>query len=162
MKFNDMARYVIDRGLAREINKKEALDIARKNEEEGLVLQGQNAKRPGFICSCCGCCCGVIRNLKEFPNIAKFLQPRYHAEIDPELCIGCGTCIERCQLDAIKSRKEKSKVNLKRCIGCGNCIAVCPEEAITLIKKDKVDEPPENEEQMFEKILEAKMKMKGK
>jgi len=65
-------------------------------------------------------------------------------------------------MDAIKSRKEISKVNIKKCIGCGNCVAVCPEEAITLIKKDKVDEPPENEEQMFEKILEAKMKMKGK
>ena len=36
------------------------------------------------------------------------------------------------------------------------------EEAIKLVKRDKVGEPPENEEQMFEKILEAKMKIKGK
>ena len=162
MGFGDLAELYINEGWGRGISKEEALEVLRKNEEEGLVLQGQNAKRPGFICSCCGCCCGILSTLKEFPNIAKFLQPRYHAEIDPELCIGCGTCIERCQLDAIKSRKEKSKVNIKKCIGCGNCVAVCPEEAITLIKKDKVDEPPENEEQMFEKILEAKMKMKGK
>ena len=160
--FGDLAQMVIDEGWGQSISKEQALDLLRKNEEEGLVLQGQNAQRPGFICSCCGCCCGVLRNLKEFPNIAQFLKPRYHAEIDPELCVGCGTCIDRCQLDAIKSRKEISKVNIKRCIGCGNCIVVCPEEAIKLIKRDKVDEPPENEEQMFEKILEAKMKIKGK
>jgi len=162
MGFGDFAQMYINEGWGRAMSKEEALEVLRKNEEEGLVLQGMNAKRPGFICSCCGCCCGVLSTLKEFPNVAQFLHPRYNAQIDPELCVGCETCIDRCQLDAIKSRKEISKVNIKRCIGCGNCVAVCPEEAITLIKRDKVDEPPENEEQMFEKILEAKIKMKGK
>jgi ferredoxin len=162
MGFGDFAQMYINEGWGRGINKKEALDVLRKNEEEGLVLQGENAKRPGFICSCCGCCCGVLSNLKEFPNIVQFLHPRYNAQIDPKLCIGCGTCIDRCQLDAIKTRKEISKVNIKRCIGCGNCVAVCPEEAITLIKKEKVTELPEDEEDMFEKILEAKIKLKIK
>jgi ferredoxin len=161
MVFGDLARLVIDESQGREISKEKALDVLRKNEEEGLVLQGENAKRPGFICSCCGCCCGILSTLKEFPNVAQFLNPRYHAQIDPELCVGCGTCIDRCQLNAIKARKEISKVNIKRCIGCGNCVAVCPEEAITLIKKEKVPELPEDEDDMFEKIFEAKMKMKA-
>ncbi|MHA1255415.1 MAG: 4Fe-4S dicluster domain-containing protein, partial [Promethearchaeota archaeon] len=78
------------------------------------------------------------------------------------LCVGCETCIERCQMDAIKMRKEKSKVNLKRCIGCGNCVVVCPSEAIQLIKNEKVIDTPENEEEMFEKILESKIRIKGK
>ena len=162
MMFGNMAQMFLEEGWGRALSKEEALELLRKNEEEGLVLQSQNAQQTEFICSCCGCCCGVLSGLKPFPNIAQFLKPRYRAEIDPELCVGCGTCIDRCQLDAIKSRKEISKVNIKRCIGCGNCVAVCPEEAIILIKRDKVDEPPENEEQMFEKILEAKMKIKGK
>jgi len=118
--------------------------------------------RPGFICSCCGDCCGVLTTLKDFPNPAQFMKPRYHAEIDPELCVGCETCIERCQMDAIKMRKEKSKVNLKRCIGCGNCVVVCPSEAIQLIKNEKVIDTPENEDEMFEKILESKIRIKGK
>lgn len=162
MGFGDFAQMYINEGWGRGISKAEALEVLRENEKEGLVLQGMNAKRPGFICSCCGDCCGVLSNLKEFPNIAQFLSPNYQAQIDPELCVGCGTCIERCQVDAIKSRKEISKVNIKRCVGCGNCVAVCPEEAITLIKRDKVIEPAENIEQMFERILDAKMKMKGK
>ena len=161
MGFGDFAEMYINEGWGRGISKEEALEVLRKNEEEGLVLQGMNAKKPGFICSCCGDCCGILSNLKEFPNLAQFLHPNYQAQIDPELCIGCGTCIDRCQVDAIKSRKEISKVNIKRCIGCGNCVTVCPEEAITLIKRDNVIEPAENEEQMFERILEAKTKMKG-
>ncbi|TFG30774.1 MAG: 4Fe-4S dicluster domain-containing protein [Promethearchaeota archaeon] len=159
--FGDLAQVFIDEGWGRSISKQKALEVLRKNEEDGLVLQGQNAQRPEFICSCCGCCCGVLSTLKKFPNVAQFLQPRYHAEINPELCVGCGTCIDRCQLDAIKMRNEKSRVNIKRCVGCGNCVAVCPEDAITLNKRDKVDEPPENEEKMFEKILAAKMRRKG-
>ena len=64
-------------------------------------------------------------------------------------------------MDAITTQDEKAVVNLDRCIGCGNCVAVCPEDAIQLVKNDKVDEVPKNEDEMFEKILEAKMKMKG-
>jgi len=159
--FGELAQMYIDHGWGREITKQEALEVLRENQKEGLIMQGENAKRPGFICSCCSCCCGVLSSLVEYPNVANFLQPRYHAEIDSELCIGCGTCIERCQMKAIKSRKEKSKVNLKRCIGCGNCITVCPENAIKLVKTEKVKDPPENREEMYEKILAAKQKIKG-
>jgi ferredoxin len=162
MGFGDFAQMYIDEGWGRPASKEEALEILRKNEEEGLILQSQNAKLPGFICSCCGDCCGVLTGLKAFPNPAQFLSPRYNAEIDSELCVGCGTCIERCQMDAIKTRKEISKVNLKRCIGCGHCVTVCPEEAIQLVKKENAATPPENDEEMFEKILEAKVKIKGK
>ncbi|MHA2391961.1 MAG: 4Fe-4S binding protein [Promethearchaeota archaeon] len=161
MGFGDFAQMYNDEGWGRPASKEEALEILRKNEEEGLILQSQNAKLPGFICSCCGDCCGVLTGLKAFPNPAQFLSPRYNAEIDSELCVGCGTCIERCQMDAIKTRKEISKVNLKRCIGCGHCVTVCPEEAIQLVKKENAATPPENDEEMFEKILEAKVKIKG-
>lgn len=162
MGFGDFATLYINEGWGRAIDKNEALEILRKNEEEGLVLQSQNAKQPGFICSCCGCCCGVLTGLKPFPNPAQFLSTKFYAEINPELCVGCGTCIKRCQMDAIISVKERSKVKPKRCIGCGNCAAVCPEKAIQLIKKDNADIPPENQEEMFTEILEAKNKLKGK
>ncbi|MBD3341519.1 MAG: 4Fe-4S dicluster domain-containing protein [Candidatus Lokiarchaeota archaeon] len=159
--FGDLAQMYIEEGWGREISRKEAIEVLRKNQEEGLILQGENAQRPGFICSCCSCCCGVISTLKEFPNVAQFLHPRYHAEVDSELCVGCGTCIDRCQLNAIKMRKERSKINIKRCIGCGNCIAVCPENAISLIKREKKPEPPETIQDMYAEILATKQKMKG-
>ncbi|MFC2003083.1 hypothetical protein ACFLV4_03970 [Chloroflexota bacterium] len=37
MKFDDMAEYLIERGLGREITGEEALDVIRKSEEAGLV-----------------------------------------------------------------------------------------------------------------------------
>jgi ferredoxin len=162
MGFGHLAQMYIDEGWGRSISKEEALEILRKNEEEGLVLQGQNNMRPGFICSCCGDCCKILTGLKIFPNPAHAIKARYHAEIDPELCVGCETCIERCQMNAIKMRKDKSKVNPKRCIGCGNCVVVCPSEAIQLVKNKNAIDTPENEDDMFEKILESKLRIKGK
>jgi ferredoxin len=160
--FGEMAQMYIDQGWGREISKEDAIKVLRKNQADGLVLQGENTQRPGFICSCCGCCCGVLSGLKLFPNVVTFLNPRYHAHTDPELCVGCGTCKELCQLDAIKSRKDKSVINLKRCIGCGNCVAMCPEDAIKLVKNDEKGEPPESKEDMFREIFAAKQKIKGK
>lgn len=162
MAFNNFAQIFIDEGWGRAITKKEALDTARKNEEEGLVFQAGNSKQPLFICSCCGCCCIILNNLKILPRPSQFISTNYYAQVDSELCVGCETCIERCNMIAIKLVKEKSKVNLKRCIGCGNCVATCPQEAIQLIKKDKLDVPPENAKELYEKILEAKVKLKGK
>ncbi len=162
MVFGDMAQIYIDEGWGRAISKGEALEVLRKNEEEGLILQAENIQKPEFICSCCGCCCGVLISLKPFPRPVQFFSTNYYALVDPELCIGCETCIERCQMDAIKLVKEKSKVNLKRCIGCGNCIAICPQEAIQLIKKEKVEVPAETEEELFANILARKNELRGK
>lgn len=162
MGFGDLVQIDLDEGWGRAISKEEALEVLRKNEEEGLVLQSQNAQEPGFICSCCGCCCGVLSNLKLFPRPVQFFSTNFYAEVDPELCVACETCIDRCQMDAIKLVKEKSKVIRKRCIGCGNCVAVCPEEAIQLLKKDRVEIPPENEEELFASILARKNELRGK
>ena len=53
MKFNKMARYVIDRGLAREITKEEALKIIKIAEEAGLVHFVDNTE--GNIQHNCNC-----------------------------------------------------------------------------------------------------------
>ncbi len=55
--------------------------------------------------------------------------------VDPELCRGCGRCIEACLHEAIKLVKwrsdcEVAEVNAERCHGCGNCLTVCPSGAL--------------------------------
>jgi len=142
----------------RQIAKEEALDILRKNEEDGLILQPSNAQKPDFICSCCGCCCGILTLHKAVPNPVSFWASNFYSTIDSELCDGCGTCVERCQVGAITLDEEKefSIIDLTRCLGCGNCVPYCPNEAIELQKKETETVPPQTGEDMFEVIMTSK------
>jgi ferredoxin len=157
----ELAEMYIKEGWGREASRQEALKMLRMNQEEGLVFQAENIKDPHFICSCCGCCCGVITTIKEFPKTVDFFTTNYYAEIDADECVGCGTCINVCQIEAITMKNDVSKVNKRRCIGCGNCIPVCPEEAIQLIKKDKVEIPFNSSDELFAKILVKKNEIRS-
>ena len=160
MGFGVPARLFIEQGWGREINKDEALEILRKNQEEGLVLQSDNSQKLSFICSCCSCCCESLSKYLLLPNPAQATISNYYAEVDPELCIGCGTCVEICPMNAIKLENDLSSVRLKRCIGCGNCVAKCPEEAISLHKKEKQLTPYPTMDDLFDRIMERKIALK--
>jgi NAD-dependent dihydropyrimidine dehydrogenase PreA subunit len=62
--------------------------------------------------------------------------------IDDYTCGGCGTCMNRCPVDAIEAG-EHPLVNADKCLGCGVCFPTCPTESITLIRYDR-DEKPSN------------------
>ncbi|HEY9053501.1 MAG TPA: [Fe-Fe] hydrogenase large subunit C-terminal domain-containing protein [Rectinemataceae bacterium] len=49
--------------------------------------------------------------------------------LDPELCVGCSTCIKRCPTQAIRVRDGKAVIMEERCIDCGECIRACPKGA---------------------------------
>jgi Na+-translocating ferredoxin:NAD+ oxidoreductase RNF subunit RnfB len=162
MAFDWIALLYIDQGWARQITRQEALEVLRKNEEDGLIINVENTEDPIFFCGCCTCCCGLTAGLKYLHQPGKLAGNNYYAVIDSELCSGCGLCIERCQMDAIQMIDEVSQVKKNRCIGCGNCIATCPIEAIRLMKKDKITEPPKDFEDLYGSILEAKNQIKEK
>ncbi|MFB0561333.1 MAG: 4Fe-4S binding protein [Candidatus Lokiarchaeia archaeon] len=151
-----VAQINIDQGWARPISKEEALEILRRNEEAGLVLQPGNTQRPDFLCSCCGCCCGFLSGLKLLPRPVDLFHTNHYVQIDPELCIGCETCIERCQMDALRIMEGVSTVDLGRCIGCGNCVPTCPSEAIQLQKKEDEFIPLKTREALLKKIKSIK------
>ncbi len=159
MVLRDGAKNIIEGGrMGRQITKEEALDILRKNEEDGLVLQPSNAQEPDFICSCCGCCCGILRLHKAIPDPAGLWATNFHARVNPDLCSACGTCVERCQTGAMRLDEEKSValVDLTRCLGCGLCVTSCPTEAIELRKKEREKVPPHTGEDMMEVIMSNK------
>ena len=139
MAIGDMAMMVIESDSGRAIEKTEALEIARMNQADGLVLQPSNTRKIDFVCACCGCCCGMLASQKRLPKPVEFWATNFYASVDADLCTACGTCFERCAVDAVTIDETRglSVLNLDRCIGCGNCVVTCPTGAMALVKKDR-------------------------
>jgi Pyruvate/2-oxoacid:ferredoxin oxidoreductase delta subunit len=152
--FGSHADYYVDHQMGRWIDQEEALKILDSCEEAGLVPQPYNAQNPGGLCNCCGDCCGILRALKKQPKPAERTVSNYFAVVDPELCIACETCLDRCQMDAITMGEDGvAHINLDRCIGCGLCVTTCAAEALTLQpkpEKDRREPPPSGRDAMMQ------------
>jgi ferredoxin len=135
--FGKSARHTVSQGFAEPVTKEEALRIMKEAEAAGLVHKafhpGSNIDRPETsICNCCKECCDTFRLWREgtlpLINATNFL-----AVMDKEICSGCGTCVERCPMDAITLDDDgKAARDEARCLGCGVCARFCPEGAISL------------------------------
>lgn len=155
-----MAQLTIDQGRGRAITKEEALEILQKNQEEGLVIQPDNSQILSFVCSCCSCCCENLSKYILLPNPANVVIANYYAEVDSDLCTGCGTCVEICPMKAIKLKDDISSIKRKRCIGCGNCAAKCPSEAISMNKRERQFTPFPSMDVLFDKVMQRKIRLK--
>lgn len=143
LQVNNAAEYSITRGTGKKLTKAEALDLIRKTEEDGLihvVVNKQNVDH--FICNCCPCCCQTMPILIEH-GISMIEPSRFAAQVDPELCTTCETCLERCYFSAITINDESAVVDGEKCLGCGLCQVTCPTEAITLKEVRETDFVPE-------------------
>jgi electron transport complex protein RnfB len=159
--FGSHAAYYVENGMGRYISIDEAKEIVIANEKAGLVMQPFNSQVAGGMCSCCGCCCGVLRSIKAQPTPADVVKSNYFAEVDTDECTGCETCIDRCQMDAITMVDDVAQISLGRCIGCGLCITTCPGEAVSLIKKaeDQQYEPPKSGGETYIRIASERGKL---
>jgi ferredoxin len=156
----DLGVLIKDLDMGIEIPKDEAIEILRRNQEAGLVLQPSNYKKVESICSCCNCCCGLLSLIKNINRPADYWTSHYYTINDPELCSGCGICKSRCPANAITINNH-AIVDHTRCIGCGVCVPSCPEKAMTLIHKEKPKEIPETREDLHEKIYSNKKSFFG-
>lgn len=141
MQLGMAADSVVRNGRGRRISMEEALAILQRAEKAGLVLQPNNAKGPLFICTCCGCCCGVLKSLKRYAEPASMVVSPFWATLNTETCKGCGLCTKRCQMEAFHLENKKSVLDVKRCIGCGLCVSTCPTHSLSLVRKPKEKQP---------------------
>ncbi len=140
--FGTAAEHYIQSGRGRPITREEAAAILSAAEDAGLVLQPSNDRSPMNICMCCGCCCGVLVNLKRHPKPGTLVSSPFRAVMASDRCTSCGTCEQRCPMDAIQLVDGQTVLDSDRCIGCGLCVSTCPSGALTLSRRPAHEQFP--------------------
>jgi len=130
------------------LDREQALRLFTQLEEEGHVHTGfygfiSGADTPQFVgccnccgdcCNCCGDCCGILRAMNDLGLAEGPQRSNYRAVLQEENCVGCGDCVERCQVHAItQDANGIARISRERCIGCGLCVTRCPSDAIELV-----------------------------
>jgi len=144
--------YFIRHNLAKEVSKSEMLENLAQSKEMGLVLNADNVKKNvSYICHCCKCCCNILLGISKFgyPNI--IVTSTFIAEIDKEVCVGCGVCVKTCPINAIEMITEKNpEIDKAVCLGCGVCALKCKSGALKLVKREQRILHPET---TFQRII---------
>ncbi|MFX0186218.1 MAG: ATP-binding protein [Candidatus Hodarchaeota archaeon] len=146
--FGKAASFLISEGFAEQISKEEAKTILKQCEDDGLVHKGFHVhldpeRELDGMCNCCKCCCGTF-DIHYAGGIPLMSLASHVANVNEDDCIGCGTCVEMCNAEAVELEDTLAVVNEDRCIGCGICAHFCPEKAMTLVRIEprKVFVPP--------------------
>jgi electron transport complex protein RnfB len=133
--FGEWADYYVRSDRGRSIDRSEMLAILDRADAANLVLQPTNSRDIAAICCCCGCCCGILEGLQRHPKPSEVVASAFIAELRPEICEGCWTCLDRCQMQALAAEGDLVALDTDRCIGCGLCVSTCPSGALTLVRK---------------------------
>jgi ferredoxin len=128
-------------GIGRFVDKSEMAEMIRQADDHGLVLQPSNARQITNICCCCGCCCGVLTSFKSYPRPGEMVHSAFVTVYDRSLCTGCGVCVDRCPMEALRMDGEAASFAPERCIGCGLCNTTCPTQALTLTRRPAAEQP---------------------
>ena len=134
------AQFAQSYGFVHLISKEEARQRIDEAEKAGLVHNYANTQDRyiDLLCNCCGCHCLILRGAKRSPAPSLFVIADWVINIDNDACIGCGACIDRCWMEALKMDGDSVVRDFNRCIGCGICRSVCPTDAMKLLRREKV------------------------
>ncbi|GAV22885.1 4Fe-4S dicluster domain-containing protein [Carboxydothermus pertinax] len=158
------ADWLIRRGFARPATVDELLEVLAKSKELGLVHSVDNVQnKPAYICNCCGCCCGVLRAINEH-QVMSIEPSSFILSIEEVKCIGCGSCVKRCQVHALSlveqepgnPKSKKAVLNKDQCLGCGVCVSACKKDALSLVKRGTTPNVPKDKKEQMNLIAQEK------
>jgi Na+-translocating ferredoxin:NAD+ oxidoreductase subunit B len=135
----EWARYAVENDFANEITREEALDIIASGDEGGRIVEALNSEHPEVICSCdSGACLVLVQHRLMIPGGSADLKTNYYCVNDAAACTQCGTCVNRCPVEAIAIDESTGGVvvDVARCLGCGLCVGTCPSKAMILHVKE--------------------------
>ncbi len=67
-------------------------------------------------------------NIQTIMRNRTMLRP----QADPDVCTGCGTCVDQCPVSALSMGDQVPEVDPEKCITCFCCQEMCPVQAISL------------------------------
>jgi len=162
--FGDLAHYLVDNGLSRQISKEETRDILKVAAEAGLVHAISNRqKNVDTICNCCNCCCVFFESYHVLKHEKSHDFSNYRLRINSKTCKACGLCVQRCPVQALRlelspvtgneERKAAKLIHSNQCLGCGVCVYKCPTQSLILEPRAEIQEPPRDAREWRTKLV---------
>ena len=152
--FGKLADYIVENGLGRKITQQEAEEILDRAEDAGLVHAVSNWQdNVDTICNCCRCCCVYFQAFHVLKHSTSMSHSDYEVVTNPKTCTGCGLCVKRCPMEALKLAPHPAAANKSGkasvltpdlCIGCGICAHKCPSGSLKLRQRRERIAPPVN------------------
>ena len=149
IKYDELAEYLIEKGIGREITKQEALEVIRKSEEAGLVHLVDNAT-------------GGDQTYLQLLRLLLLVRGDDPEKEDPKGCPdghlfspgdGSGEMhrVRTVRGDLPGPGRSRWKaiflsVDQEWCIGCGVCAVPCPASAVRLVRKSDAIPPKDFKE----------------
>ena len=162
--FGDLAHYLVDSGLSREITREEAKAILEVAADAGLVHAISNRQKDvDTICNCCRCSCVFFESYHVLKHEKSHDFSNYRLKINPKTCKACGLCVQRCPIQALtledsplaKNMQSKAAtlMNPEKCLGCGVCVHKCPTQSLILEPRAEIHDPPKDKREWMAKLV---------
>ena len=142
--FGNSARILVNKGMAEPVSVSEAMKVLEQCKQAGLAQIADNVQKSvGFLCNCCGCCCGMFQAVRSFNIRTAIVTSNWVAKIEPSRCTGCGLCVKSCPVEAIivdktgNAARPKAECEPELCLGCGVCYSACKLGCISLTSRGR-------------------------
>ena len=132
---DSFADFYVEQGMGEYTTMEKALEQVRSADAQGNTVEVLNTRNVEIMCACCGCCCSILNGLKYFGGESGRMASNYRLYHDPAACVGCGRCVERCNLKALRLEEGQIVLNEGLCLGCGVCVSTCPGGAMHIRRK---------------------------